>query len=97
MLVEVGGCRPRQEDHWCGRRVRLGDVTVAVVEQTVRCVVTTLNPRTGTRDFETLRSLRDLRRTGPGNPSCLGVYAEVVTPGWLRTGDPVELLGSGPA
>ncbi|HEX4863258.1 MAG TPA: MOSC domain-containing protein, partial [Acidimicrobiales bacterium] len=91
-LVEVAGCRPREEDLWCGRHVRLGAVTVAVRAQIVRCVVTTLNPETGARDFETLRSIRQLRRADPFHTNCLGVYAEVVTPGWLRTGDPVEVL-----
>lgn len=96
MLVEVTGCQPREEDRWCGRYVRLGDVTVAVAEPTVRCVVTTLNPETGTRDFDTLRTIRDVRQADFGRRNCLGVYAEVVAPGWLRTGDTVELLDADP-
>jgi MOSC domain-containing protein len=96
MLVEVTGCRPRQEDDWCGRHVRLGEVTVAVVEPTVRCVVVALNPETGARDVDALRTIRDLRGAERGRPICFGVYAEVVTPGWLRLGDTVQLLEASP-
>jgi uncharacterized protein len=93
MTIEIEGVsRPHEEDSWAGRRVRVGDVVLRVGDPVPRCVVTTLDPATGRRDFPTLRVIRDYRGVNADNSLEFGVYAEVVEPGEARVGDPVEPL-----
>ena len=90
MLVTLGGCRPHEEDEWVGREVRLGDVVVRVLEQVARCAATTYSPETGTRDLDTLRIIRSYRGVRDGKNLDFGIYGEVVRPGRVAIGDPVE-------
>ncbi len=87
MLVEVSGGEPNDEDDWIGRRVRVGAAVIGVRKACTRCATTTRDPRTGVRDFDTLRTL--LQERGSIN---LGVYADVVMPGRVHVGDVVEPL-----
>ena len=92
MTIEVEGVSgPHEEDTWEGRHVRIGDVVLSLEGAVPRCVVTTLGPDTGLRDFPTLKVIKDYRgENEDGLP--FGVYADVVEPGEARVGDPVELL-----
>jgi uncharacterized protein YcbX len=90
MLVHVGGTEPHEEDGWIGRPVRIGAALVRVTKQDARCRMTTRNPETGVRDFDTLRAIKDYRGVRDGKSIDFGVYAEVVEPGRIRAGDPVE-------
>ncbi len=92
MTVEIDGCEPHEEDTWKGRRVRLGDAVVRVGEPVPRCVVTTLDPDTGLRDFPTLSVIKGYRGVGEDGGLPFGVYADVLEPGVARVGDPVEVL-----
>lgn len=92
MLVQVAGCDPHEEDTWIGRRLRLGDAVVSVVEACARCATTTQNPETGRRDFDTLREIPAYRGLTEGKYVDFGVYADVEEPGRVRVGDPVEPL-----
>jgi len=92
MLVGVGGGEPHQEDAWIGRDVRIGEAVVRVHEQVARCAITTKNPDTGERDLDTLRVIKAYRGTRGEKQLDFGVYGEVVTPGRVRVGDPVEPL-----
>lgn len=93
MTIEVEGVSaPHEEDGWAGRRVRVGDAVIRVGDPVPRCVVTTLDPNTGIRDFPTLHVIRRYRGTNIGNQLEFGVYAAVVEPGDVRVGDPVEPL-----
>jgi uncharacterized protein YcbX len=92
MLIQVGGCRAHEEDEWLGRRVRVGDAIVALHEQVARCAITTQNPETGRRDFDTLRTIKEYRGLRDGEGIDFGVFGEVVEPGAVRVGDPVEPL-----
>ena len=94
MTVEIEGVsRPHEEDSWAGREVRVGEVLLRVGKPVPRCVVTTLDPATGRRDFPTLRVIRDYRGLNAERELEFGVYAEVVEPGEARVGDPVEPVG----
>ena len=90
MLVQVGGTGPHEEDAWIGGTVRIGEALVRVTKQDARCRMTTRNPDTGVRDFDTLRAIKDYRGVRNGKSIDFGVYAEVVEPGRVRVGDPVE-------
>src|SRR5262245_24853655 len=60
MTIEIEGVSmPREEDTWSGRRVRVGEAVIRIGEPVPRCVVTTLDPNTGLRDFPTLHVIRD--------------------------------------
>ncbi len=77
---------------------------LSVVGPVPRCVVTTQNPRTGEKDFDTLAALHRLRGENSrklstptahlpdGGRLVLGVYATVTTPGMVRRGDTLQLV-----
>lgn len=92
MLVGVQGGEPHLEDTWIGRDVRIGEAVVRVNEQVARCAITTKNPDTGERDLDTLRVIKSYRGTRNEKQLDFGVYGEVVTPGRVRVGDPIEPL-----
>ncbi|WP_182543735.1 MOSC domain-containing protein [Halosaccharopolyspora lacisalsi] len=92
MLVELGDTEPYEEDTWVGRRVRLGGALVRVTHSLKRCVVMNHSPVSGARDRNVLRGL--VARRGR-DLMCLGVIAEVVRPGDVALGDPVEVTSGG--
>jgi uncharacterized protein len=93
--VEVDGVRPYEEDTWARALVRVGDATVRVLGQIPRCVVTTLGPDSGEKDFATLTHLARYRpRIGGRGGLPFGMYAEVVEPGRVALGDDVEPLSA---
>ena len=92
MLVEIDGCAPHEEDTWSGRRVRIGDAEVRVGDPVPRCVITTLDPDSGQRDFPTLSVIRSYRRVSKDKELEFGVYGDVVRPGSISVGDEVEPL-----
>ncbi|SFH16782.1 hypothetical protein SAMN04488020_107191 [Palleronia marisminoris] len=72
---------------WVGRRLRLGDAEIEVLEPTGRCRATDANPDTGTRDIAMLELLS--KTTGGKD---VGVYARVTRGGTVNRGETVELL-----
>jgi uncharacterized protein YcbX len=90
MLLEIQGCAPHEEDTWRGRRFRLGEAVVEIGGPVPRCATTTRDPATGLRDFDALRAIAAYRGKRDGKKIDFGVYAQVVTPGRVRVGDPVE-------
>jgi uncharacterized protein YcbX len=90
MLIEVGGASPHEEDAWIGRAVRLGEALVKVKIPVARCVITTQDPSTGLKDLDTLAAIRAYRGRRRWRHIDFGVYAEVIRPGTVRVGDPVE-------
>ena len=91
----IDGVAPHEEDEWIGHDVRAGEAVLHVAERDPRCSMTTLNPRSGERDMDTLRMILDYRTKQDGNV-CFGVYAEVAQPGTVAIGDTVEPLSKGP-
>ena len=91
MLLEIEGCAPHEEDTWRGRHVRLGEAVLEIGGPVPRCATTTRDPSTGERDFDTLREIAAYRGKRDGKKIDFGVYAQVVGPGRVRVGDPVEL------
>lgn len=94
MTFDLEGCEPHEEDTWAGRRVRMGNSLLRIYGQVPRCVVTTQDPETGKKDFDSLKvivSYRPLMHGKKGIP--FGMYAEVERPGRVRVSDRVEVLG----
>jgi len=65
---------------------------VVVRERVGRCAVTTRDPDTGIRDLDTLDVIAGYRGDVPTRePLPFGVWCEVVKPGPVALGDPVEV------
>jgi len=82
-LVLDAGDEPRIEDHWVGRRLRIGEVLVEVEKPTERCVMVTLG-QDGVPVAPQLLSHLTASRGG-----CFGVYARVLSSGTITLGDQV--------
>jgi uncharacterized protein YcbX len=96
MTFTVDGVEPHAEDGWLRRPVRMGEAVVRPGGNIGRCAVTTQDPDTGIRSLDTLRLLAETRGHLPSTePLPFGVWAEVLVPGRVRTGDPVEPLPAG--
>ncbi len=92
MTIGIDGVEPHAEDGWIGSRVRVGGAAILVREHVGRCAVTTRDPDTGIRDLDTLDAIAAYRADVPTvEPLPFGVWCEVVEPGRVAVGDPVEL------
>lgn len=83
--VYVAGGAPWEELAWVGREVDLGAVRVRVQARIPRCAATGVNPATGERDQNVVKTLR----AAYGHHD-MGVYAEVIAGGQLGVGDAVH-------
>jgi uncharacterized protein YcbX len=54
--------------------------------------MTTHDPDTGQRDYDTLHAIKEYRGQMNGKDLMFGVWGEVETPGRIRLGDEVRLL-----
>ena len=76
------------EQDWVGRRLRVGEVELAVDSPTVRCAMP-LRAQPGLeRQVELFEAMSELNEAYPNH---LGVYCSVVSPGTVRVGDSVEV------
>jgi uncharacterized protein YcbX len=92
MLIEVDGVDAHEEDSWVGRRVRVGEATLAMHGHVGRCLITSRDPESGEVDLPTLDLLGEYRRElDSTEPLPFGIYGEVLHGGTVRIGDPVEL------
>jgi uncharacterized protein YcbX len=87
--LELDGCEPYDEDSWDGTSISIGDAILRVRGQIPRCVVTTLDPDTGRKDWDTLTQIAKFRPRIPGGGLPFGMYATVELPAQVRVGDPV--------
>jgi uncharacterized protein YcbX len=93
MNLELDGCAPHEEDSWSGRQVRVGEAVLRLLGEVPRCVVTTQDPATGLKDFDTLKVIARYRAPDGSRPRIpFGMYAEVEQPGAITVGDEVEPL-----
>lgn len=77
---------PWAELGWIGRRLRVGDAELEIVEACERCAIPTRDPRTQDRWPQLLRVLAAERAT------LFGLIARTVAPAVVRDGDRAELL-----
>ncbi len=93
MLIELDGPDAHAEDAWVERRLGVGEAVIGVRGHVGRCLVTTRDPDSGEVDLPVLDLLRSYRgEVATSEPLAFGVYGEVLEPGRVRRGDPVELL-----
>jgi uncharacterized protein YcbX len=85
---------PGDEDDWLGCDVHIGEQAVVhIVGPTPRCVMTTLAQPGLPKDSNVLKTVARLNTKDMGALGqfpCAGSYAEVVSPGAVRRGDPVR-------
>jgi hypothetical protein len=84
----VRGCEPFAEDAW--KRIKLGEVEMAVVKPCARCVVTTIDKETLEKNKEPLKTLNTFRRRGNG--AMFGQNVIPLNEGRLRVGMTVQVL-----
>ena len=94
VVIGTGGSGFTEND-WLGRELRVGaDLVLRVIARTPRCAIPTLAHVQLPRDTEALRVVARNNRISPlpdADPEpCAGVYAEVLQPGRISTGDPVR-------
>ena len=92
MLIEFEGGGAHEEDTWVGRRIGLGETVLQISAPVPRCAMTTHDPVTGQRDFDTLRAIKEYRGQVNGKDIMFGVWGEVETPGVIRLGDEVRIF-----
>lgn len=77
---------PYAEEGWIGRRLRIGEAELDVVEGCVRCAIPTRDPDTQEKWPQLLRWLAAERAT------TFGVILRAPAPAVVRRGDPVSLV-----
>jgi len=93
MLIELDGDVAHEEDSWIGRRIALGEAVLRISAPVARCAMTTHDPDTGLRDFDTLHAIRAYRGLADGKDIMFGVFGEVEQPGRIALGDAVRVVG----
>jgi len=94
--IVVKGCEPFAEDTW--KRIRVGEVEMAVVKPCPRCVVTTIDKETLGKSKEPLKTLNTFRkqaRAEQGRSVGGAMFGQNVIPlneGRLRVGDEAVVL-----
>jgi hypothetical protein len=91
--IVVAGARAHAEDEW--RRIRPGSIECDVVKPCSRCATTTIDPATGVRGKEPLRTLATYRAWN--QKVWFGQNLIHRQQGEIAVGDPVEVLEAGPA
>lgn len=92
--VVVGGAGPFAEDRWL--RFEMGAIPFLGAGGCSRCSIPTIDPRTGRRGQEPLKTLATFRRREDGRVY-FGVNAVHEATGELAVGDPVEVVEAAPA
>lgn len=95
--IVVDGCEPFAEDHW--ERIRVGTAVLRNGGLCARCIVTTTDQFTGSRQGkEPLKTLASFRRD-KDDPTDVNFGTNLINEtkqGLIRVGDEVSLVGSSP-
>jgi len=83
----VAGVPGLLERRWPGRRLRVGEVVIALEKLRGRCVMTTYDPDTQVQDLGVLQRIVD------DFHGHMALDSAVLAGGTIAVGDPVELLG----
>ncbi len=91
MTIDTDGEPPFVEDRWHGRRLRIGETEVEVRGAIPRCAVIGLDPVSGRKRADVLRSLGGYRRVS--GEVVFGIDAVVTRPGRVDVGAAVVERG----
>ena len=89
----VEGVLPHDEDTWY--HFKIGELTFFGVKPCARCVLTTIDPESGQKGKEPLKTLATYRKLD--SKILFGQNVLAATTGLLRVGDPVTILEQRPA
>ncbi len=84
--IVVGGVPGVLERQWPGRRLRIGEVVIAMEKLRGRCVMTTYDPDTQAQDLSVLQRIVD------DFDGRMALDSAVLAGGTIAVGDPVELV-----
>jgi uncharacterized protein len=87
LVLDGSGDEEFPESGWVGRLLRIGTAVLRVDQPIERCAMVNVNPDSLARDPQVLRTIAQQRELD------FGAYGSTVTPGTLRPGDPVVLVG----
>jgi len=90
--IDTGDADAHFEDAWNGRELEVGGALLRVNGGIPRCAVIDLEPDTGERGTNLLKTLGGYRLQD--GDIMFGVYAQVVRPGSVSVGDEARLVGS---
>ncbi|MDO5656860.1 MAG: MOSC domain-containing protein [Paracoccus sp. (in: a-proteobacteria)] len=82
----IEGLAPWAERELIGQEISIGAVRMRVQDQITRCAATSASTESGQRDCDMPALLQDLM----GHRQ-FGIYAEILTPGRIKTGAPLTL------
>ncbi|MBL7961276.1 MOSC domain-containing protein, partial [bacterium] len=88
--VVVKGCDAFAEDTW--NAVMIGELLFEVVKPCARCVVTTIDPKTGQSGLEPLKTLATYRRTDDGKVMFGQNVIHRKKSGTLKFGDEISVI-----
>jgi uncharacterized protein len=88
MTIAIDGVAAWEEHGWGGREIAAGGALLRGIEPVPRCVVTTRDPDDGRTDAPVLAALAQLRGS---KGVTFGIWCDVLRPGELRVGDPVQV------
>lgn len=88
--LTVAGSDAFAEDTW--KKIRIGDSDFEVVKPCARCVVTTIDPKTGVSGPEPLRTLATYRKTQDGKVMFGQNVIHVKKSGTINVGDVITVL-----
>ena len=86
--IVVKDCEPFVEDTW--KRIRMGDVEMAVVKPCPRCVITTIDKKNLEQNKEPLKTLNTYRNQNGG--AMFGMNVIPLNEGKIKVGMNVEVL-----
>lgn len=86
LVVALEEDDPMEDEALIGQQLVIGDAIVEIVEACERCMMITIDPDTLERDPAILKKVND------GMGMLFGLYASVVQPGEVRTGDSVYIV-----
>lgn len=84
--IAMSGLPAWEEFDWVGKTIGIGEVVLRVTKRIVRCAATEVDPTTGIRDMQVVKTL-----DRAFEHSDCGVYAEVLRSGVIKPGDPIGL------
>jgi uncharacterized protein len=87
LVLDAAAAEEFPEDAWVGRLLKIGTAVVRVDQPVERCAMVNVDPDSLVRDSNVLRTIAQQRAMD------FAVYGSVVTPGDVRPGDPVVLIG----